>query len=98
MTLTRPSNPESFPVASPPFGKVLGLIPLHTSYPFKPWFFISAAGQTNLLTVPQYYSSPLQIVMYGVGVPLTLLSLSLLPFLCGLSIFRSIVQSALSYS
>lgn len=63
----------------PPFGRVLGLVLLYSSCPFKLWL------QTNLI-IPQYYPSPLQLKALGMGIPFITVSPSLLLFLmCSLS-------------
>lgn len=60
---------------SPPFSWVLSLVPSYSSYHFKLWIFFCDPGKTNFLTILQYYLSPLQLTVLGIGVPFVTVSL-----------------------
>lgn len=51
----------------PPLSRVLRLVPVYFSCPSKPWLFFLAPKQMNLLLVPQYSLSPLQLRHQGWG-------------------------------
>lgn len=50
MALASPSDLERVLRAALPFSRVLRLVPLFSSFPFKLWLFFYVPGQMNLLT------------------------------------------------
>lgn len=72
-----------------PCSRVLGLVLLYLNYAFEPWLFFYVSGQMNLLTAPQYCSSPLQFTRLGVEFLFITISISLaVHSLCGLLLCR----------
>ena len=78
------SDMERVPATPLLLVRVLGLVPIHSSYPSKQWLSFCASKQTNLLSTSQYYCFPLWCWMWGFP---ELLCLCLFCFsLCGLFI------------
>ena len=98
MEFSIPSNPERFSAVPLPFGRVLGLVPLYCSFPFKPWLFFYAIEQTDLLTVPL---PSLPTVVCSVGVQGSLhyhVSISLVLYVVSVFCCVEAIQSVLPSS
>lgn len=81
MVLVSLSDPERIPAVTPLFGRVLRLISLYSSYSFELrlfFFFPCAPGQTNMLMVPWYCPTPLQVTASRLEVLFVTLSFSCL--------------------